>query len=230
MWRAGVLGAMLVVSACGFKGYDDLASIGSCDPAAGNFSLDLDNPFFPLPVGHQLLLEGEEGDAHLLVRITALDEVETVAGIETRVIEEYEAKDGRVVEVSRNFFAQSRDGTVCYFGEEVDMYDGAGNVTSHSGSWRAGADDNRPGIFMPPSLEVGQAFQQEIAPGVAEDQSKVIALGDPTEVPAGTFEDTATLRDGSPLDGSTGEKVYARGVGLIVDGAARLTKYSSPDM
>jgi hypothetical protein len=47
-------------------------------------------------------------------------------------------------------------------------------------------------------------------------------------VPAGTFEDTATLRDGSPLDGSSGEKVYARGIGLIVDGPARLTGYSSP--
>jgi hypothetical protein len=229
-WRAGSLGAMLVITTCGFHGYDNLAISGSCDPAAGNFSLDLDNPFFPLPVGHQLVLEGEEGGAHLLVRITALDEVETVAGVETRVIEEYEAKDDRVVEVSRNFFAQARDGTVCYFGEAVDMYDGAGNVTSHSGAWRAGADDNRPGIFMPPHLEVGHAFQQEIAPGIAEDQAKVIALGDRTEVPAGTFEDTATLRDGSPLDGSTGEKVYARGVGLIVDGAARLTKYSSPGM
>jgi hypothetical protein len=228
------LGRILVATSvwfaasCAFTSYDDLADIGVCDPQGTPFTLDIDNPFFPLPVGHQLVLEGEESGAHLLVRITALDEVETVAGVETRVIEEYEAKDGRVVEVSRNFFAQSRDGTVCYFGEEVDMFDGAGNVTSHSGSWRAGAGDNRPGIFMPPSLEVGRAFQQEIAPGIAEDQSKVIALGDRTEVPAGTFEDTATLRDGSPLDGSTGEKVYARGIGLIVDGAARLTKYSSP--
>lgn len=60
------------------------------------------------------------------------------------------------------------------------------------------------------------------------DQAKVIALGERVEVPVGTFDDTATLRDGSPLDGSTGEKVYARGIGLIVDGAARLTEYSTP--
>ena len=215
---------------CAFEGYHNLADIGVCEPAGTTFTLDIDNPFFPLPAGHQVVLEGEEGGAHLLVRITALDEVETVAGVETRVIEEYEAKDGKVVEVSRNFFAQARDGTVCYFGEDVDIYDGAGNVTSHSGAWRAGVGDNRPGIFMPPRLEIGHAFQQEIAPGIAEDQSKVVALGERAEVPAGIFDDTATLRDGSPLDGSTGEKVYARGVGLIVDGAARLTKYSSPGM
>ena len=223
-----VIACAFFAASCGFEGYDDLASTRACDPDATTFSVAIDNPFFPLPVGQQVVLEGEEDGQHLLVRITALDEIETVVGVRTRVIEEYEAKDGRVVEVSRNFFAQAQDGTVCYFGENVDIYDGAGNVTSHSGSWRAGVDANRPGIFMLPSLEVGIAFQQEIAPGIAEDQSQVIAVGERTEVPAGTFEDTATLRDGSPLDGGTGDKIYARGIGLIVDGPARLTRYSSP--
>jgi hypothetical protein len=223
-----VIAGALFAASCGFEGYDDLASTRACDPDATTFTVDIDNPFFPLPVGQQVVLEGEEGGQHLLVRITALDEIETVVGVRTRVIEEYESKDGRVVEVSRNFFAQAQDGTVCYFGENVDIYDGAGNVTSHSGSWRAGVDTNRPGIFMLPSLEVGLAFQQEIAPGIAEDQSQVIAVGERTEVPAGIFEDTATLRDGSPLDGGTGDKIYARGIGLIVDGSARLTRYSSP--
>jgi hypothetical protein len=223
-----VVACALFAASCGFDGYEDLASTRACDPDATTFTVDIDNPFLPLPIGQQVVLEGEEGGTHLLVRITSLNETETVAGVETRVVEEYEAKSGDVVEISRNFFAQAQDGTVCYFGEAVDMYDGAGDVTSHSGSWRAGVDGNRAGIFMPSSLEVGQAFQQELAPGIAEDQAKVIALGEPTKVPAGTFDDTATLRDGNPLDGSSGEKVYARGVGLIVDGAALLTKYSSP--
>jgi hypothetical protein len=220
--------ALLSLSACGFGGYENLANVGACDPGATTFTVDIDNPYFPLPVGQRVVLEGEEGGGHLLVRITALDETETVAGVETRVVEEYEAKQGQVVEISRNFFAEARDGTVCYFGEDVDIYDGAGNVTSHLGAWRAGENGNRPGIFMPPSLEVGQAFQQEVAPGIAEDQAKVIAIGEITEVPAGTFDDTVTMRDGSPLDGSTGEKVYAAGIGLIVDGPAEMTRYSSP--
>ncbi|MDQ4108218.1 MAG: hypothetical protein M3138_05345 [Actinomycetota bacterium] len=219
----------VLMSTCGFSGYDSLADASVCDARATTFTVDIDNRFFPLPAGHRVVLEGEEGGGHLLVRITALEETETVAGVETRVVEEYEAKSGRVIEISRNFFAQAQDGTVCYFGEDVDIYDGAGNITSHLGAWRAGQGDNRPGIFMPSSLQVGQAFQQEIAPGIAEDQAKVIALGEATDVPAGTFDDTVTMRDGSPLDGSTGEKVYARDIGLIVDGPARLTKYSSPD-
>ena len=79
---------------------------------------------------------------------------------------------------------------------------------------------------MPASLAVGQAFQQEIAPGIAEDQAKVIALGESTDVPAGSYSDTATLLDRNPLDGGEGTKVYARGIGLIVDEAAQLTSYS----
>jgi hypothetical protein len=227
-WVIAVCIALLAVGGCArFSGFEGLASTAACDPASGDFSTDIDNPFFPLPVGHQVVLEGEEGSTHLLVRITSLDETETVAGVETRVVEEFESKDGTVVEISRNFFAQAADGTVCYFGEDVDIFDSGGNVTSNAGEWRAGEGENQPGIFMPPSLEVGVAFQQEIAPGVAEDQARVVAVGESTDVPAGTFDDTVTMEDGSPLDGGTGTKVYARGIGLIVDGPARLTRYSA---
>ena len=162
----------------------------------------------------------------LLVRITVLDEIETVAGVDTRVVEEYEAADGRVLEISRNFFAQAQDETVCYFGEEVDIYDENGEVTSHAGAWRAGGG-NAPGIFMPSSPQVGRAFHQETVPGIAEDQSKVVALGERTEVPAGTFEDTVTMLDRNPLDGSEDTKVYARDIGLIVDEAVLMTRFVS---
>ena len=64
----------------------------------------------------------------------------------------------------------------------------------------------------------------------AEDEAKITGVGEPTRVPAGTFDDTVTILDRNPLDGSSGEKVYARGIGLIVDGAAQLTRIetSSP--
>lgn len=230
--RPGVAVALavgLLATACGGGGsFENLLDIGVCDPRAGSFTTEIDNPFFPLPVGHRVVLEGEEGGLEVVVRITVLDETETVAGVETRVVEEHESEGGRVAEISRNFFAQTDTGTVCYFGEEVDDYDAEGNVVSHGGEWRAGEDGNRAGIFMPARLRVGQAFQQEVAPGVAEDQSKVVALGETTEVPAGTFTDTATLLDRDVLDGGEDTKVYARGVGLIVDGPARMTTYSTP--
>lgn len=216
---------LLVAGCSGTTGYEDLMDIGACAPG-GEFTSDVDNPFFPLPVGHRLVLEGPEQGQEVLVRITVLDETEVVAGVETRVVEEYEEIGGRPVEVSRNYFAQTTDGTVCYFGEEVDMLDASGNVTSHQGAWRAGDGGAQPGIFMPASPEVGQAYQQEVAPGVAEDQAQVTALDETTEVPAGTFEDTVTMVDLDPIGGGKDTKVYARAVGLVVDGPARLTDWS----
>jgi hypothetical protein len=216
------VGMVALMTACGGPdSYENLMDLDVCDPGAGPFTLEIDNPYFPLPVGQQVVLEG----GGILVRITVLDEVETVAGVETRVVEEYEASGGRVLEISRNFFAQALDGTVCYFGEDVDIYDEDGNLTAHTGAWRAGGG-NVPGIFMPASPEVGQAFQQEIAPGVAEDQGKVVAVGERITVPAGTFEDTVTIEDLDPLSGGQDTKVYAGGVGLIVDEAAQMTEFT----
>ena len=63
----------------------------------------------------------EEGAAVHLV-ITPLDQTEDVAGVATRVMEERESQDGVLIEVSWNFLAQTPDGTVCYFGEDVDLY------------------------------------------------------------------------------------------------------------
>jgi hypothetical protein len=120
------------------------------------------------------------------------------------------------IEVSTNFFAQTQDGTVCYFGEQVDIYEN-GVVVSHEGSWRADDPGNAPGIFMPAEPQVGMTYQQEVAPGVAEDEATITRRGAAT-VSGVTFEDTITVRDFNPLDGSKGTKVYAAGIGIIRDG------------
>jgi hypothetical protein len=59
------------------------------------------NPYFRLEPGYQMVYEG---DAERLV-ITVLTETKTVDGVETRVVEERETKNGKPVEVSRNYFA-----------------------------------------------------------------------------------------------------------------------------
>src|SRR5262249_44093690 len=59
------------------------------------------NPYYILEPGYQLVLEG--GKERLV--ITVLNETKMVDGVETRVVEEHESKDGKVVEISRNYFA-----------------------------------------------------------------------------------------------------------------------------
>ncbi|MEQ9618925.1 MAG: hypothetical protein RIG61_07095 [Deltaproteobacteria bacterium] len=201
-------------------------SIAVCDPDAGPFSLVIDNGFFPLVVGTETVLEGEDDEGtELRIEITVLDETEVVAGVTTRVVEEAEFEDGEVVEISRNFYAQAPDGTVCYFGEDVDDFED-GVVVSHDGEWRAGEDGNLPGIIMPADPQVGDIFQQEAAPGIAEDQAEVVALGEVIDVPAGIFSDTVSTLDCNPLeDGAMDEKVYVFGIGLAIDEDAELTEF-----
>jgi hypothetical protein len=191
--------------------------VAICAPDAGPFSATLDHPYFSLPIGTQWVLEGEEEDgAEIRVEITSLDETEVVAGVTTRVVEEREWEDGELVEVSRNFFVRAPDGTVCYYGEDVDDYED-GEIVGHEGAWRAGEDGNQPGVFMPADPQVGQVFQQEVAPGIAVDLGQVVAVGESVEVSPGRFVDTIRIQEIDPLDGGTSEKIWGLDVGLIDD-------------
>jgi hypothetical protein len=196
-----------------------------CSSAAGSFTLQIDNPYFPLEVGQTWVLEGIEDGTQLHVQITVLDRTEVVAGVTTRVVEERESEDGELVEVSRNFFAQASDGTVCYLGEDVDIYEN-GQVVRHDGAWRAGVNGAAAGVFMPADPQVGMVLELEDAPGVAEDRAEIVALGETLQVPAGTFQQTLRTSECTPLEDGSGEtKVYAPGVGLIQDAAIRLTGF-----
>lgn len=195
--------------------------IGVCASDAGPFTLGIDNRYLPLVVGTQLILEGEEDGATLRVEFTVLDETEVVDGVTTRVVEERETEDGELVEISRNFFAQAPNGSVCYFGEDVDDYED-GVVVGHDGAWRAGVDGARAGILMPPDPALGMTYPEEVAPGIAEDTGRIDAIGEVVEVPAGRFEDTLRVIETSPLDAGSSLKVYAPGVGMIVDEPVRL--------
>jgi hypothetical protein len=200
--------------------------IAICAPDAGPFSATIDHPFFPLPVGAKWILEGEDSEGtEVRVEITSLDETEVVADVTTRVIEERETEDGELVEVSRNFFVLNPDGTLCYYGEDVDDYED-GVIVGHEGAWRAGVNGALPGILLPADPQVGQSFMQEVAIGVAEDEAEQVAAGETVEVPLGTFTDTIRYLESSPLDTGTSTKIYARGVGLLVDNEIERVPFS----
>jgi hypothetical protein len=209
-----------------------------CAPSQNTFTLAIDNAYFPLPVGQQWAYTGREQGDTLGLRITVLDQTEEFRfggglRVTTRVVEEVEWFDANangaidadesLIEVSRNYFAQTQDGTVCYFGEAVDIYED-GVIVSHEGAWRADARGNAPGIFMPADPQPGMTFQQELAPGVAEDEATIARFGT-AKVPAGTFTNALVVRDFNPLDGSRGTKLYAPGVGLVADGPLELLSF-----
>ncbi len=224
LWLAPILCASLIacksvnsnLNTGGDEARPARADIAVCDPGGGPFSLTIDNRYLPMPVGKKLVFEGHQGTAGVRLEVTVLDETETVAGVETRVLEERESKDGQLVEVSRNFFVQAPDGSVCYYGEDVDIYkDGA--VVGHEGAWRAGLGGNKPGIMMPAHPALGMSYPNEVAPGVAEDKAEITALGDTIDVPAGHFEGALRITETSPLDSGKSLKIYVQDIGLVVD-------------
>ena len=63
------------------------------------------NTYFILEPGYRLTLEGTEAGKRIQLVITVLDETRVVDGVTTRVVEERESENGRVIEISRNYFA-----------------------------------------------------------------------------------------------------------------------------
>lgn len=185
------------------------------------------NPYFILETGYQLTLE----DGKERIVVTVLDETKKIDGVETRVVEERETKDGKLVEVSRNYFAISKKtNSVYYFGEDVDMYKD-GKVTSHEGTWHSGEKGAKFGLFMPGVPLLRGKFYQEIAPGVALDRAEIISLSVTLKTPAGEFKDCLKYEETTPLEPGVKEyKVFAPGVGLIQDADMKLVKYGKVEL
>ena len=185
----------------------------------GRLSPIVTNPFFPLASLRSTVLEGEAADPdtgdpiQTRVELTVLPETTTVAGVEVTVAEVKEYEDGELVERTLDYYAQDEDGTVYYLGEQVDVYE-EGTLIGHEGTWLAGEGANQPGVYMPAHPEVGQVFEQERAPGVAEDRSTVLAVEQSIVTPAGEFSGCLQVEDFAPIEGGTGEKYYCPGVGI----------------
>lgn len=193
-----------------------------CALDRGDFTIVSHNEYFPIGVGSSWHFFGEEEGVELELLITVLDETENVGGVTTRVIEEREWEDGDLLEVSRNYYAETSEETVCYFGEAVDIYED-GEIVSHDGAWRADDPGNAPGIFMPGDPRPGMTYKMENAPGIAEDTGKIVGFR-AVRVPAGRFW-TIRVQETNPLDGGVGYKYFAEGVGLVIDGPALLEEY-----
>lgn len=177
-----------------------------------------ENPYFPLQAGRVLVYTGVADGVRVSLTVTVTDRTELVDGVVTRVVEEREAKNGKLAEVARNYFALdpvARD--LYYFGEDVDIYEN-GRITRHDGSWRSGVAGARFGLLLPGNPHIGDRYHQEVAPTVALDRAEVVALTDTLVTPAGYYTGCLRTAETSGLNpDERGVKVYAPGIGLVRD-------------
>ena len=205
--------------------------IDVCDPEEATFTLDSTNPYYPLIVGSVVILEGEEDGDVVRVERTVLPETMEIEGVATHVLEHKNFINGEIHEIARNFYVEASDGTVCYFGEDVEFYED-GELVNTAGTWRAGVNGAKPGIIMPAVPEVGQAYFQEHEEGNAMDMARVTMTGATVTLGDLTFENVVQVLDANPIDDEEPcedeEKLYAPGIGEIKDVDLEVVEFSFP--
>jgi hypothetical protein len=183
-------------------------------------SANVDNKWFPLQPGTQLVYKGftQEDEKRVPARVvqTVTDLTKLVNGVPAVVVWDVDYKDGKVAESEIVFFAQDRDGNVWLLGELVEIYEdgdfkgGSAWIAGMDGSVR-NHDEGRPAAGTP-------SYSQGYAPPPFNwtDRATVKA-GQKVCVPAGCYKDVLVIAESSKNEGPDAQqlKYYAPGVGYI---------------
>ena len=125
-----------------------------------DFSTAITNKYFSLPAGKVFIYEGQTADGLERVEITIPGDTKKIMGVQTLVYRDKVTLNDQLIEDTRDYLAQDKEGNVWYFREEVDNYEN-GKLRDHHGSWIAGVDGAMPGIWMKANPKVGDTYRQE---------------------------------------------------------------------
>jgi hypothetical protein len=174
--------------------------------AQPGFVAHVTNPWFPLKPGTTYIYTGEKDGQSGRDVVTVTRRTKVIQGVRCTAVDDRLYLHGRLAERTTDWYAQDARGNVWYYGEATAELNKAGKVTSREGTWRAGVDGAKPGIFMPAHPKVGLSFRQEFLKGHAEDHFAVIRLSG----------DTMLTKEWTPLEPDTlDHKLYKRGTGLV---------------
>ena len=151
----------------------------------------------------------------------------------TRRVHDEVAVKGKVIEKTDDYYAQDKSGNVWYMGEDAKDLKGSQFVVAPD-SWRAGVNGAKPGIIQEANPKVGDSYQEENAPGVAEDQAKVLSLNATVNdvpycntAPSGTCDNLLETKETSPLDPQSENKWYAKGVGEVKEAVVGVQRFAA---
>jgi hypothetical protein len=196
------------------------------DPARFTDSTRIDNPYLPLKPGTTFVYEDKQEGVFDTVEVTR--DTKVIEGVKAVVVQDTGYVDGAKVESTKDWFAQDKHGNVWYLGEFSTQFypDDPSQAPTHEGSWQAGQPVEgthpvqlaRGGYAMEADPHVGDTYNQEFAPGVAEDMATVLSLHASAAVDYGRFDgDVLKTKDFSPLESDVVEhKFYVPGVGNVL--------------
>ena len=205
--------AFLALAACLCSACGEKSQLRAHGPTFVNA---VSNAWFPLEPGTTFVYAGrKDGDTGRDV-VTVTKRTKRIRGVECTAVDDRLYVSGRLAERTTDWYAQDTRGNVWYFGEETAELDDAGKVTSREGTWRAGVDGARAGIFMPAHPNVGASFRQEFYKGHAEDHFTVLSLSASVVVPYTASAHALLTKEWTPLEPDTlDHKLYVRGIGLV---------------
>jgi hypothetical protein len=176
----------------------------------------VDNAWFPLRPGNRLVSKGAEAGNRLRDVVFTTYSTAVIDGVTCRAVRDRLFQNSILREITTDWYAQTRHGTVWYFGERTAELDRHGHVVSREGSFRSGRNGAEAGVFMPAHPRVGQSFQQENYPGHAEDRFAIRDLNADIAVPVIASHHAMLTRETSPLEpGVVDHKYYVRDIGTV---------------
>ncbi|WP_314194399.1 hypothetical protein [uncultured Arthrobacter sp.] len=202
----GIIVLLLVAGGAAFFYFNNLrARAADYNPqiTPADFTTKITNKYFALPVGKKMTY-GTGGDR---IEIEILKETRVIEGVETVIYLDKEFKNGQLVEETRDYLAQHKNGDVWYFGEDVDNFKD-GKLQDHAGSFIHGQDGAKAGIWMKAEQRVGDTYRQEYYLGHAEDMRDTIATGQTVTTKMGTYTDCVKVDDWTPLEFNSREHKY----------------------
>jgi len=181
----------------------------------------IDNPYLPLSRFTRCEVRGADTDG------TKTRSVQTVLRapkrfviggrpVDALVIRDEAFEDGERIEIALDYFAQSDDGTVYYLGEDVKNIRN-GKVVDTKGTWLFGKDTDVPGVVMPAQPKLDERFRSEDVPGITTESDKVEETGLRAKVGTRLYTNVIRTSEFIQPEGEVEYKLYAPGVGRIVE-------------
>src|SRR5262245_7161267 len=182
-----------------------------------NFVSVIDNRYFPLPVGRTLVYTGIKDGQSQTDTVTVTNQTKLILGITATVVSDVATHGDTVLEKTFDYYAQDKQGTVWYLGEDTTAFLSNGK-TDTSGSFLAGVRGAEPGIIMEANPQIPDAYRQEYLPGQAEDTAWVVEVGGTVTVPYGKLRNTLVTLEATRLEpGAYDQKIYAPGIGIVFE-------------
>jgi hypothetical protein len=142
---------------------------------AASFSAQITNPWFPLVPGTTFVYAGVKDGKPSRDVLTVTHTIRIIRGAPCLEIHDRLYTRGRLEERTSDWYTQDEKGNVWYFGESTAELDVHGRVTSTEGSWQAGVDGARPGIYITASPQLGRSFRQEYFNG-GNERNELVAV------------------------------------------------------